>query len=679
MGVAKSDATIPAWSNLDPDVIYDGGSGENFENETAHPQNLRTGNFYDGEPPYGSGVWTHAVDPGVFNNLAGRLAATAYRNHGTHDWSYTFFSYDNNGNIEWMVHQIDGLQKKIEYEYDFAGNISKMIYNRNGGNKFFVWYEYNERGLLADVFTNTSDNQPGLAAASYDYWPTGVVKTLGLDENSGQSYTETMNYFYNERDWLRGINAENGIDDINPASPGTLFAMHLNYFNGGGTPQFNGNISDAAYFTLRPDESGLNPQGSNFHKYVFDYDDLNRLQDADYSFATDPANFLSSQSYAVQSISYDKSGNISGLTRKNDSGAGPALTYNYRTGSNILDWVQNLNSQAAGNYDYDNNGNIILDQSKELVDIQYDHRNMPLEIISDLPNQLALSDTTITSTRIYQAQNSITAESFAITGTGDVTFESGTEIRLKPGFSTKTGSVFIASINPDLVTTTTTAISNRYDDSGSRVTKSFPTGFKRTYLRDFNGKTLAVLDENGTELFYNIYGLDLIGQYDVAAGEEFYHLKDHLGNIRVTINDNGDVLAYNDYYPFGLQMAGRVYNAAVENNTYKYNSKELDQETGLSWYYFGGRFYDPEVMRFPVSDRYANKYPSWSGYQYVFNNPLRFTDMTGDTVDVDEDLLNPVVYKVGKRKGQQKDIKDMTPQEDKDIIFKNGGMKIVKT
>ena len=34
-----------------------------------------------------------------------------------------------------------------------------------------------------------------------------------------------------------------------------------------------------------------------------------------------------------------------------------------------------------------------------------------------------------------------------------------------------------------------------------------------------------------------------------------YMLKDHLGNTRVLLDENGTVLETSDYYPFGLQVA----------------------------------------------------------------------------------------------------------------------------
>jgi len=113
--------------------------------------------------------------------------------------------------------------------------------------------------------------------------------------------------------------------------------------------------------------------------------------------------------------------------------------------------------------------------------------------------------------------------------------------------------------------------------------------------------------------------------------QEAYYLKDHLGNIRVTVDGNGDVVTADDYYPFGLQMPGRSYNIAMTSNLYKYSSKELDEESGLDWYSFGARYYDPVIGRFLSVDPFAHKYAGWNPYNYVGNNPLNLIDPTGET------------------------------------------------
>ena len=113
-----------------------------------------------------------------------------------------------------------------------------------------------------------------------------------------------------------------------------------------------------------------------------------------------------------------------------------------------------------------------------------------------------------------------------------------------------------------------------------------------------------------------------------------YFVKDHLGSVRTTVNRDGNVLGYDDYYPFGLAMPGRSENQANPNDDYKFTGYELDNEAGLDLYHAGNRMYDPVLGRFMQIDRYYNKYPSLSTYQYAANNPVNFIDINGDSIIV---------------------------------------------
>ena len=66
------------------------------------------------------------------------------------------------------------------------------------------------------------------------------------------------------------------------------------------------------------------------------------------------------------------------------------------------------------------------------------------------------------------------------------------------------------------------------------------------------------------------------------------------------------------------------------NTPYKYNGKELDAETGL--YYYGARYYNPELSLWLSVDPLAEKYPSLSPYNYVANNPLKYIDPDGQKI-----------------------------------------------
>ena len=63
------------------------------------------------------------------------------------------------------------------------------------------------------------------------------------------------------------------------------------------------------------------------------------------------------------------------------------------------------------------------------------------------------------------------------------------------------------------------------------------------------------------------------------------------------------------------------------NSPYKFNGKELDEETGL--YYYGARYYSPRESIWLSADPLAEKYPNVSPYVYCLNNPTVLIDPDG--------------------------------------------------
>ncbi|MBQ3946507.1 MAG: hypothetical protein II670_13025, partial [Alphaproteobacteria bacterium] len=69
----------------------------------------------------------------------------------------------------------------------------------------------------------------------------------------------------------------------------------------------------------------------------------------------------------------------------------------------------------------------------------------------------------------------------------------------------------------------------------------------------------------------------------------------------------------------------------IPKTSIPFTGKELDSETGYS--YFGARYIDQETISSFVSvDRFAHKYPFISPYSYCMYNPIKLTDLSGDTV-----------------------------------------------
>ena len=100
------------------------------------------------------------------------------------------------------------------------------------------------------------------------------------------------------------------------------------------------------------------------------------------------------------------------------------------------------------------------------------------------------------------------------------------------------------------------------------------------------------------------------------------------------MDEGGESVGYDDYYPFGGIMAGRSTNVGYRHALYKFTGKERDREAGVGLDYFGARYYDPEIGRWLGVDPLAEKFPGWSPYNYALDNPLLYWDPNGMYVRV---------------------------------------------
>ena len=99
----------------------------------------------------------------------------------------------------------------------------------------------------------------------------------------------------------------------------------------------------------------------------------------------------------------------------------------------------------------------------------------------------------------------------------------------------------------------------------------------------------------------------------------------------MTVDVSGNPVGWEDYYPYGMQMTGRSYTSSADQR-YKFSGKERDASTGLD--YFGARYYESISGRWLSVDPMEDKYPGWSSYNYVMDNPVAFYDEHGDSVSI---------------------------------------------
>jgi len=167
-----------------------------------------------------------------------------------------------------------------------------------------------------------------------------------------------------------------------------------------------------------------------------------------------------------------------------------------------------------------------------------------------------------------------------------------------------------------------------------------------TYLYDAAGMKRKVTHQGGGENKMTEYCSNVIyenkifnrvltdeGYLTVVNHRPIYHyyLKDHLGNNRVVLNQDGTTVEQvNHYYPFG----GVFDQTAEDVQRYKFGGKELDRTYGLDLYDYSARYMDGALGRFTTMDPLAEKYYGISPYAYCANNPMKYVDLRGDSIDL---------------------------------------------
>ncbi|WP_314060354.1 DUF6443 domain-containing protein [Empedobacter brevis] len=522
------------------------------------------------------------------------LTATYVKNVEAAEWEKNYFWYDTKerliGNHK-TTHQAG--YSKTEMKLDFPGNIteSKVYHKRlQNDNELVIKqrYVYSAQNLLVKHYHKV-DNQAEVLLNEISYDDLGRIVNKKVGDN-----LQSVDYTYNVKGWLTSINNPDDLGD-------DLFALKINYNQITPTAantakaRYNGNISQVFWKTANSKE---------VRSYDYIYDELNRLTAANYSrgnaikFAYD------------ERISYDNRGNITTLTRNGQSERNNGLlldelTYYYQQNSNKLNNVDdsrpqigftNLNTTTGissgkeNDYFYDENGNMTQDLNQGITEIKYNYLNLPTEVIWNSTKKITYS----------------------------------------------------------------------YNAAGVKLKKVSVDGSKTTtveYLDGFQYQNTKLQFIPTAEGYVNVMG-NIVNQQ--RAYNYVYNYKDHLGNVRVSYawddkESKLKILEDNHFYPFGGkhrgysglnytpspigEIGGVTINpggdfgdvsskySGKDNYHYKYNSKELQIESGF--YDYGWRQYMPDIGRWNGIDQLAESYHNINPYAYVANNPISFTDPDG--------------------------------------------------
>lgn len=321
---------------------------------------------------------------------------------------------------------------------------------------------------------------------------------------------------------------------------------------------------------------------------LYDYNAQNMLTDSGYN---EGDRLNDGQGNYDESPSYDKMGNVqsllrSGLLDDGSYGLIDNLSYNYH-GNQLLKvddaavgpYYQGAfhfvdGADEAVEYEYDANGNLVRDLNKGIISISYDLNNQPRKIEYNDGRNVSY---------LYDAEGSKLSVSYNLTA--------------------------MSSAQPQMPVMQSSNVASANMSNGQKTI-------------DYCGN--IIYDGNETMILNNVgYAL-----YDKDNTLSFhYYLKDHLGNNRVVVSEDGEIEQVNDYYPTGALMAS---SKGGDTQRFKYNGKELDRINGLNWYGYGARNYDAAIVRWDGMDKLCEKYSPVTPYGYCLNRFLNYYDKIGN-------------------------------------------------
>ena len=254
------------------------------------------------------------------------------------------------------------------YDYDHLGRKIREYQQINGGQEVLLAeHQYNELGEPVEKNLHSQDN--------------------------GTNFLQSIDYRYNIRGWLSHINnADLTNDGVYNDDANDLFGMELKYTQASneleGNAQYNGNVAEIHWNDAHHNRK---------RGYGFQYDAYGRITRAHYADYQSGGTAWSEHvgDFDLSGVQYDRNGNMMQLQRtgyRSDSifGLMDNLSYRYQ-GNHLMAVtdqapVQGYNDfqdrGATGNidYSYDGNGNLMSDANKGIVQIDYNHLNLPQRV-----------------------------------------------------------------------------------------------------------------------------------------------------------------------------------------------------------------------------------------------------------------------------------------------------------
>ncbi len=603
-----------------------------------------------------------------------RLTAITYPNHPENNVKFTYGNANASFNsVGRLMLQEDGTGAQ-EFQYGRLGEITQvrrtLIIPNQAIATYLTKWKYDSWNRLQEMV------YPDEEKITYSYNTAGLLTGVRGDKAYSYNYVNKIGYDkFEQRDYMKYCNGAETTYDYNPR---TRQLSNLQVWAGKTTRtqiMNNAYTYDAVSNVLKVTNTAPLPTtgagGQITHTY--NYDGLYRLTSATGTYAGSSAK---TAGYMLN-MSYDNLHNITSKKQYIEQKdvqftgtlkAGYDLTYYYGNNSQQISTLADDSYRTEGTdtkvlvkknqeYTYDANGNLIyVNTALPSADTLITKVNERKLLWDEENRLLALDDNGFVSNYWYDAAGERTVKT---SGDGEGVFVNS----VFSGGRTGTAN-FTAYINPYLVVS-----------PGGNYTKHIYIGSQRIVSKlgdltsygadprrieyagvdvdgskiDFKGKYTTSIQNikdrysafevpyNGTDNddyvngqgFYSTKAANAQQKASAANDNpeklQYYYHSDHLGSSSLITDLDGNVAQHIEYVPFGEVFIEE--RNATWNTPYKFNAKELDEETGL--YYYGARYYNPRTSVWLSVDPLAEKYPNVSSYVYCHNNPVNMVDPDG--------------------------------------------------
>lgn len=504
------------------------------------------------------------------------------------------YLYNRGGNVNQMITQLNGQEyeyvKQIDYDY-----FEQKTYMKYGNNTETVYNYSPELRRLQNLNVKASDGQ-SMFNNAYSYDKVGNITKIenNADFNTTNYMGGVYENIYDYDNLNRLIRAKGGFTGFISRGTGhnlQAYNLKMDYNDTHGIIQKNQSHTTHGYLPVYENTySNKYEYMENTHKTIAITNEENGM---------------------VDEFKYDSNGNMKMNSNSNN------FREMFWDESNRLRVVYDQNSYQMQHYIYDAAGERTLKASSKIENV---YENGQVESNS---TTMGLYTTYVSPYMVVDANQKYSKHYFNGTqrvaskiGEQDIAiFENGNQY-LKQANSKaaeNTISTDFDTLKNKQITDFSYYLSKSTNNATAKNLKVNYTEYKKV---DSNTETTSAKAADNNSAF-------AAPQY----AEIYYYHSDHLGTGTFLSDFDGNPYQFFLNLPFGETMAEQHSYSGEYTNRYKFNGKELDEETGF--YYYGARYYNPKFSIWLSVDPLAEVQPNKTPYNYCSNNPINRTDPTG--------------------------------------------------